>query len=45
MQAASIGGAEVAGFEQVAENAEAIVAAANKLPPPTEKEKKSKAKN
>lgn len=45
LQAAATGGAEAAGFEQVAENAEAIVAAANKLPPPTEKEKKSKAKN
>ena len=39
------GGAEIASFEQVTENAEAILSAANKLPPPTEKEKKSKAKN
>ena len=34
--------AEVASFEQVTENAEAILAAANKLPPPVTKEKKSK---
>jgi hypothetical protein len=42
---AAAGGAEVASFEQVTENAEAILSAADKLPPPTEKEKKSKAKN
>lgn len=34
--------AEVATFEQVTENVEAILAAANKLPPPVTKEKKSK---
>ena len=45
IQAAASGGAEVASFEQVTEHAEAILAAANKLPPPTEKEKKSKTKN
>jgi hypothetical protein len=45
MQAAAAGGSELASFEQVTENAEAILSAANKLPPPTEKEKKSKAKN
>ena len=45
IQAAATGGAEVASFEQVAEHAEAILAAANKLPPPTEQEKKRKTKN
>lgn len=34
--------AEIASFEQVTENAEAILSAANKLPPPTAKEKKNK---
>lgn len=34
--------AEVASLEQVAENAESILAAANKLPPPVAKEKKKK---
>jgi hypothetical protein len=34
--------AEVGSIEQVTENAEAILAAANKLPPPVAKEKKSK---
>jgi hypothetical protein len=34
--------AEAGSIEQVTENAEAILAAANKLPPPVEKEKKSK---
>jgi len=38
------GDAEVASFEQLLENAESIVAAANKLPPPVEK-KKDKSKN
>lgn len=39
--------AEVASFEQLTENAESILSAANKLPPPTAKEKKKseKAKN
>ena len=36
------GDAEVASFEHLIENAESILAAANKLPPPTEKEKKGK---
>lgn len=36
------GDAEVASFEQLIENAESILAAANKLPPPSEKEKKGK---
>jgi hypothetical protein len=45
IQAAASGGAEVASFEQVTEHAEAILAAANKLPPPSEKEKKNKTKN
>lgn len=45
LQAAATGGSEVASFEQVTEHAEAILTAANKLPPPTEKEKKSKTKN
>lgn len=34
--------AEVASFEQLTENAESILSAANKLPPPTAKEKKKK---
>ena len=36
--------AEVASFEQLSENAESILSAANRLPPPTEKEKKDKSK-
>lgn len=36
--------AEVASFEQLTENAESILGAANKLPPLTEKEKKDKSK-
>lgn len=41
-QAEAKGDAEVASFEQLIENAESILAAANKLPPPSEKEKKGK---
>ncbi len=36
------GDAEVSSFEQLTENAESILQAANKLPPPTEKKAKSK---
>lgn len=39
------GDAEVASIEQVTENAESILAAANKLPPPVAKDKKKKQKN
>ena len=41
-QAQAKGDAEVASFEHLIENAESILAAANKLPPPSEKEKKDK---
>lgn len=41
MQAQVKGDAEVASFEQLAENAESILQAANKLPPPTDKKDKS----
>ncbi|MGI8732890.1 MAG: hypothetical protein ACR2LM_06265 [Pyrinomonadaceae bacterium] len=36
--------AEIASFGQLSENAESILGAANRLPPPTEKEKKDKSK-
>jgi acyl-CoA reductase-like NAD-dependent aldehyde dehydrogenase len=39
------GDAEVASFEQLLENAESIVAAANKLPPPVEKKKEKSKSN
>jgi hypothetical protein len=39
-QSQASGDAEIASFEQVAENAESILAAANKLPPPVAKDKK-----
>lgn len=39
-QSQASGDAEVASIEQVTENAESILAAANKLPPPVAKEKK-----
>jgi hypothetical protein len=49
MQAQVKGDAEVASFEQLAENAESILQAANKLPPPTDKKdkggEKAKGKN
>ena len=41
-QSQASGDAEVASFEQVTENAESILAAASKLPPPVAKGKKSK---
>lgn len=41
MQAQAKGDAEVASFEQLTENAESIVQAANRLPPPTDKKEKS----
>lgn len=41
-QSQASGDAEVANFEQVTENAESILAAASKLPPPVAKGKKSK---
>ncbi len=42
LQSQASGDAEVASIEQVTENAESILAAANKLPPPVAKEKKKK---
>ncbi|HET6670644.1 MAG TPA: hypothetical protein VFH15_10475 [Pyrinomonadaceae bacterium] len=42
LQSQASGDAEVGSIEQVTENAESILAAANKLPPPVAKEKKSK---
>jgi len=47
LQAQANGEGEIASFEQVTENAEAILAAANKLPPPVvnEKKKSDKSKN
>ena len=44
-QAQTNGVAEVASFEAVTENAESILAAANKLPPPPAKEKKKSDKS
>ena len=42
LQAQAKSDAEVASFEQLIENAESILAAANKLPPPIEKKEKGK---
>ena len=42
LQSQASGDAEIASIEQVTENAESILAAANKLPPPVAKEKKKK---
>ena len=42
LQSQASGDAEIASIEQVTENAESILAAANKLPPPVTKEKKKK---
>jgi hypothetical protein len=39
---AQAGGAEMSSFDQLAENADSILQAANKLPPPVEKKGKSK---
>jgi hypothetical protein len=39
---AQAGGAEMSSFDQLAENADSILQAANKLPPPVEKKAKSK---
>jgi acyl-CoA reductase-like NAD-dependent aldehyde dehydrogenase len=46
LQAQAKGEAELAGFEELIENAESIVQAASKLPPPSDKkDKKDKTKN
>jgi len=42
LEAQGKGDAEVSAFDQLVENAEAIIQAANKLPPPVEKKGKSK---
>ena len=41
-EAQATGGPELTSFDQLAENADAIIQAANKLPPPVEKKRKSK---